>query len=122
MNIIDLFKELGYYDNNPQIDAFTLVVIDKYGYTPDLYHNIYIKGGVVWHSENELSSNSMRSSGIFFYMDINNPQVQRNLEWRMEHPGHRFNNYWPKHGETGVIDMHGSIKSIFENFGKAEVY
>ena len=105
MNIIDLFKALGFYDNKPQLTRFYLRYEGIGGLKTDL---IYIKDNKIWH-EGE------RGSGILFYMDVDNESFMNIAEKQSrKRSNYFFNNIWPEEGGVGTIDQQETIIQNFE--------
>ncbi len=112
MNIIDLFKAWGMYDNAPHLKEFYIAFLpDKYPSNPKYIFCKYINGKIFGNWFNIVKDQKCIQEGILFYVDIDNEKhMDAEQKIRRKKDQFFFNNYWPKPGETGDIDLYETIR------------
>jgi hypothetical protein len=111
MNVIDVFRALGMYDNKPQLKSFFLAFKKAQYVAGKEYRWLTVGNGVVHAQSGRSLEEGPGSSGIFFYMIKG---VGGSLEGHFRDDASRFNNFWPDHGGTGEIDVEETIRATFE--------
>lgn len=107
MNIIDIFTNLG---KTPKMEKFILSFKKNEVFlgSQDTKLTVDVNNKVIW-------SVAGAFSGIIYYLDIDNAQYMSDSEKeRRKKDGYFFNNFWPKHGESGDIDCRRTIRMNFE--------
>lgn len=111
MNIIDLFKSWGMYDNAPQVKEFYISFLPtKYKTNPK---NVFCKcmdGKIMGYWFNGMIGQEARQSGILFYLDVDSDKyMDDEQKARRKEEQYFFNNWHPERGADGEIDLRETI-------------
>lgn len=109
MNVIDLFKSWGFHENNPQVKTFYLAFSDKSSINPP-YAYFHIRNGCIFGEWfHDMRPQKAGQSGIFFYLERRSTMDDKEWQRRLSKEDGRFNNYWPRPGSSGDIDVHKTV-------------
>lgn len=111
MNVIDLFKSLGMYNNAPQMEEFYISFLpSEYKTNPK---NVFCKlknNKIFGYWFDGMIGRESQQTGIFFYLDVDSEKhMDTEQKIRRKKDQYFFNNYWPKEGNVGEIDLQTTI-------------